>query len=284
MLVIRDWDKTFETAKTRKLVRPRYFSCPTGVDSSGYIELMAHGESGIRAFGIFIAICQWSATRRPEDRGKLAREGIPLEDRQLATYLRVETCHLSAALQLLASKEIGWLIEAENSETCHSSPKTCHSSPNMGSPATQVGRLERSRRGVGEGEESKGEEGSGARACSHVEIPECLRTPEFVEAWNAFVDYFPTAPDNHSGKPMPFQTQSANLMELQRRLPNGGIARLIDDLRLSVRVSKVGNLQDSTKQRPARDGPSASSGDDETQAAIDANIKAASKILEAERR
>ena len=127
MLQVRDWSETFENAKTRKLVRLGWFLCPSGSDSNGYVELMSHGEDGIKAFGVFMAICQWSATRRPSARGLLCRtDGTALSEKQMATHLRMDVRHLSAAIKLLTSKEIGWIIDDEDGSSATDPPPICH--------------------------------------------------------------------------------------------------------------------------------------------------------------
>ncbi len=235
MLRIRDWSKTFENAESRKLVNLRWFNCPAGIDSNGYIELMSYGEAGLLAFGVFQAICQWSATRRPETRGRLVRnDGSPLNERQLATHLRIDISHLSPALELLKSPAIQWILDESDDAPTTDLPPISHSSPPI--------KEERNHKG-GEG---RGEDIPRARP-TDVKIPECLDDPGFLECWHRFVAYYREAPENHSGRAMPFQTQTSNLMELSRRFADGGLDRCIADLELSIRVSKVGNLQDSTK-------------------------------------
>jgi hypothetical protein len=155
MWKIKNWNETFENADTRKRVRLGWFLCPTGIDSSGYIELMSHGAKGAQAFGVFIAICQWSATCLPVVRGSCARsDGRPMSARQMASILRIPEDIVTDALKLLSSPDIGWMecVNAEKpSEITPSAsglPLVCQSSAD----AMPQGEGEGKEKGEGEGE------------------------------------------------------------------------------------------------------------------------------------
>ena len=131
MRYIAKWNETFESADTRKRQRLGWLSIPTGNDSAGYIELMSHGERGVRAFGVFLAICQWSATQRQETRGQLARsDGRPVNDRQIAAIIRIPTDIVTDAIELLSSPEIAWICEKteQNQQSASCMPVICHQS------------------------------------------------------------------------------------------------------------------------------------------------------------
>ena len=114
MRYIAKWSETFETADSRKRQRLGWLMIPTGNDSAGYIELMSHGERGIRAFGVFMAICQWSATMRHDARGRLARgDGRPMSDRQIASQLRMPVESVSDAIELLSCPEVAWICQKD---------------------------------------------------------------------------------------------------------------------------------------------------------------------------
>lgn len=132
---INKWNEIFENADTRKRQRLGWFHCPSGVDSSGYIELMSHGERGLKAYGVFLAICQWSATCLPVVRGLCARsDGRPMNVRQLAAAIRVDVSLVEDALKLLSSQDVNW-ITIENpgknegkDESADHLPVACQSS------------------------------------------------------------------------------------------------------------------------------------------------------------
>jgi hypothetical protein len=112
MYVINRWNETFENADSRKRQRLGWLMIPSGCDSSGYIELMSYGERGVKAFGVFLAICQWSATNRQETRGRLARSGgKALSARQVAAVVRMPEAVVADALALLQDPDIAWIHE-----------------------------------------------------------------------------------------------------------------------------------------------------------------------------
>ncbi len=170
MLRIAKWSETFENSTTRKLVSISYMMCPTGVDSAGYVELMSHGTDGMMAYAVFLAICQWSATNRPEIRGLIARsDGRPMSVRQLAVIIRMPTEIVERAVELLQSEDVGWITDGDfqrdKSTHVHSeSPSDLPTSPSdlPTSPSdlpTSPSDLPTSP--IGRGREGKGEEGIG---------------------------------------------------------------------------------------------------------------------------
>jgi hypothetical protein len=159
---IKNWNKTFENADTRKRMRLGWFLCPTGVDSSGYIELMSHGSKGMQAFGVFIAICQWSATCLPVVRGSCARsDGRAMTIRQMASILRISEGVLDESLSLLSSPDVGWMVNETAAETEQKAtppsglPLACQV------PATYMPQGEGEGEGEGEGKGKEKEESQG---------------------------------------------------------------------------------------------------------------------------
>ena len=129
MWKIKNWNDTFENADTRKRVRLGWFLCPTGVDSSGYIELMSHGTDGVQAFGVFLALCQWSATCLPVVRGLCARsDGRSLSVRQIASILRIHEEIVGKAFALLSSQDV-------NGKECDAAEKSSENCRGLGSGA-----------------------------------------------------------------------------------------------------------------------------------------------------
>jgi hypothetical protein len=134
MIRIHKWSETFETAKTRKLVHLSWLHCPAGVDSSGYIELMTRGVDGIQAFGVFLAICQWSATCPPLIRGSLARsDGKPLQTRQIASILRIPISVAETSIAILCEESVGWLVSDDN-ENINEKPESATHPPVISQP------------------------------------------------------------------------------------------------------------------------------------------------------
>jgi len=184
MYVISRWNETFENADTRKRVRLGWFHCPSGTDSSGYIELMSHGEDGIKAFAVFLAICQWSATCLPHVRGRLARSsGKPADERQIAAMIRMPIEVVSRSLELLSDVDIGWIVKVEDEEQVEK-PKEIDESATClpvvcQSPASSMPQGKGKGQGEGEGQEEG--KGSLSGKAERDEYPE-----DFETFWLAF--------------------------------------------------------------------------------------------------
>ena len=154
MLHIKNWNDTFENAQSRKRDSNPWMMLPIDLSTHGYVMLMSMGERGIQAYGVFLAICQWSASRKKNLRGKLCRnDGSEITENQLASYLRMDVCHLSASLKTLKSADIAWIID-DNTE---STKPICHSDANHLPPPSQNLPPEEEREG--EREEEREREG-----------------------------------------------------------------------------------------------------------------------------
>jgi hypothetical protein len=143
-LTITRWNETFESADTRKRQRLRSFHCPSGIESRGLLNLLCHfpTQDALAAFGVFQLLCQLSATLPAAARGRLVHSDFsPMSEDYLARLLRIEICHLSAALQILEDSRIGWV---SRSPTAANLPPICHLPP---------GFVQGEGEGEGEGEE-----------------------------------------------------------------------------------------------------------------------------------
>ena len=180
MLVIKKWTETFENSDSRKRQRLGWFLNPSGCESAGYIELMSHGARGVLAFGVFQAICQWSATNRQTVRGKLARsDGSALNVRQVAAVVRIPEPIVSDAVELLCSKDVGWLVDLDNENTASAS--VCHqSATNLPASATN---LPASASDLPALLKEKEKEKEKEKKTQGVVFPSDLDTDEFREAW-----------------------------------------------------------------------------------------------------
>jgi hypothetical protein len=128
-LTIHRWNEIFENADSRKRERLKYFLAPSGTDSRGYLTLVSRfpQDKAMMAFGIFQALCQLSATLGKSVRGTFRNsDGTPMDVAQLAALLRLQECHLSAALEILTHERVAWLRwEGEPANL----PTTCHLHP-----------------------------------------------------------------------------------------------------------------------------------------------------------
>jgi len=110
-------------------------------------------EQSLLAFGVFIALCQQSATLRKGVRGSFIKgDGSPMSEKQISMMIHVDVCHLRAAIQVLTDERVKWL---EFIEEKLDMPTICHQS------ATSVPQNSGFVQGEGEGEgevEGEGEE------------------------------------------------------------------------------------------------------------------------------
>lgn len=109
------------------------------------------------AFGVFIALCQQSATLRKGVRGSFIKgDGSAMSEKQISMMIHVDVCHLRAAIQVLTDERVKWLEFIEEKLDV---PPICHQS------ATSLPQNSGFVQGEGEGEgevEGKGEgEGEG---------------------------------------------------------------------------------------------------------------------------
>ena len=107
MLSIKAWGTTFEDAESRKLKRLPWVRLPALHDSRAYRRLMAN-DRGLRAYGVFVALVRVAATCNP--RGELRRDDhSALDTTDLAVMTGIPESLISDSLEVLCSKEIGWI-------------------------------------------------------------------------------------------------------------------------------------------------------------------------------
>ncbi len=102
---IRNWDRHYETNKTRPLKTLTWIALPVALDSDGYAELMEH-PNGASHFGIFVAMLEVAAHCVPRGCLLRARE-VPHDARSLSRVCRVPAPMVQEAIEQLLS--IGWI-------------------------------------------------------------------------------------------------------------------------------------------------------------------------------
>jgi hypothetical protein len=176
MLRIKDWDCTFENATTRKIVQLRYFCCPVDLQSTGYLTLMAQGQKGVAAYGVFIALCQYSGSLNKERRGTIARkngDAVPLS--VLSAAIGIDETVLNESLELLCSPEVAWI--SQQSPTL----PECDTQQSPTLPESHSDNLPLE----GRGGEVMGGEVMGGECL----IPDRLNTPEVRDAFRTWCGY-----------------------------------------------------------------------------------------------
>ena len=105
---IKDWDSVFETKASRRCTQERRFVLvPTKRQSDSYHALMATRE-GREAYCVFIGLCRIAATC--PCRGHLIDDKGPWDVARAAPVLGIEARVVERAVEMLASKRIGWLV------------------------------------------------------------------------------------------------------------------------------------------------------------------------------
>lgn len=110
VLRIKDWNKHFETAQSRKIQNALpWFAVPTKHDGKGFRKLMRH-ENGVSLYGAWILIAAVSA--KSPIRGYLIDIDGPLtaDDISLKTDAPIAT--ITEAVSVLVN-DIGWMEEVE---------------------------------------------------------------------------------------------------------------------------------------------------------------------------
>lgn len=123
------WNETFESADTRKRERLKFFHAPSGCESRGYLNLVSRfpQDRAMMAFGVFQSLCQLSATLGRSVRGSFKNsDGTPMDLQQISCLLRLESCHVSAALEILTDSRVKWCHWEPSADNL---PVICHPSP-----------------------------------------------------------------------------------------------------------------------------------------------------------
>jgi len=102
---VRNWDRHYETNKTRPLKTLTWIALPVALDSDGYAELLEH-PNGAAHFGIFVALLEVSARCVPRGCLRRARK-VPHDAASLSRVCRVPAQMVQEALDRLVS--IGWI-------------------------------------------------------------------------------------------------------------------------------------------------------------------------------
>jgi len=103
---IKDWDKHFENAQSRKVTRLAYVLVPNKHDGDGYTELVCDHPNGPAHYGAWVATIQVGAKCEP--RGSLMKDtGIPHDATSLSRKTRLPSELFTEAFPRLL--QIGWL-------------------------------------------------------------------------------------------------------------------------------------------------------------------------------
>ncbi len=114
---VKDWDKHYETAETRKLVSLRWLPVPNKHDGLGYRRIAAQPNAA-ELFTAWILILQVASKGRgPDERGNLLRGQEALGAEDLAMMTGFPVAIFERALDFFSNPKQGWLLVHEDELT-----------------------------------------------------------------------------------------------------------------------------------------------------------------------
>jgi hypothetical protein len=124
LYAINKWSEVFENADSRKRQRLGFYYMPSGCDSSGYLGLMSEFEpaEAWQAYGIFVALCQHTATMTKDLRGTFQNtDGTPMTTKRLALIVRADLSILERSLEILMDQRVAWVSATDVPSICQQS-------------------------------------------------------------------------------------------------------------------------------------------------------------------
>jgi len=106
MYRIRDWERHYEKAESRRVKTLNWIPIPTRHDGSGFRRVAAH-ERAPDLFAAWVLIVEVAA--KMPTRGRLIKDGKPLTAKDLHYRTGFPEAIFDLAFQTLTAPEIGWL-------------------------------------------------------------------------------------------------------------------------------------------------------------------------------
>jgi hypothetical protein len=207
---IANWSE-YETHETRKLERLFWIKVPNKHDGLGFRHVAAERDP-CALYAAWILMVQLASKSGRSDRGKLVREGTPLDSRAMSLMTGFPQKAFDRALVFFSQPHIGWLL-AEASAVISRPP-----GESGGAPGESPGRME--------GNGMDGKEGKGRAAGAELVVfPENLQGEQFQSAWTAWLAH--RSEIKHPLKP----TQAKAVIE---QLSRKGSARAILAIRWTI--------------------------------------------------
>jgi len=180
---IVDWDKKYEVSQAKRVLGPlTWVALPTTHDDLAFRRLMAM-DDGAALYGAWIMIVQIAAKCSP--RGVLADGRHPLTAADLAMRTGVPEALFSKALQILASKNFGWIKRSRYRASSE------HGLSLVGAQCTlqdSTGQHKTKHHTTASGG-SRTEGSPGAGQDLGIPIPINLDVPDFLTTWHRWVTY-----------------------------------------------------------------------------------------------
>lgn len=149
MLSIKNWDKRFETHRTREMKKLDWVPIPTSMDDDGYVQIMDHPD-GTAHYACWIAIVSISA-RAPAAslRGKLVKSDgeTPHDIASLSRISRIHDSFMETAVQRFIH-ELHWLEQDCESENIEVTENRGFSAQIPRNPAPRARTIGREKKGI----------------------------------------------------------------------------------------------------------------------------------------
>ncbi len=143
LYTIKDWDKHFETAKTREYQHCQRITFETNLHKPAVRALLGEPD-GWTYFGIWVGLCEWyGSTYTPKRDGKLVQSHsdlTPLTVGVIADCIGASEKQVQSALKRLSEPDIGWISVEVGVQSDDSPPlvatraRSLHSTPLHSTP------------------------------------------------------------------------------------------------------------------------------------------------------
>lgn len=171
---IVDWDKNFESSRSREIDSCSFVCVPNKQHGGGFLHIMRLPD-GPAIYGIWHLILQACSMHSKKRSGWLTNDGKksgkPWNAEFLAFRFKRKPEEFKRALEILSSQDVGW-IEIYISDSL---PSNCRPSADVLPSSCRQNRRE-----------VKGREQNKKQPAVLVEIPENLRTDDFLKIWAAW--------------------------------------------------------------------------------------------------
>lgn len=109
LYTIRDWAENYESADNRRTEGPlKWYMARVKMDSIGFAR-MTQEKDAAQLFGAWHLLLMIAANQDKDQRGKLARNGVPLTCEDLEIMTRFPAKLFERALEFFASSRIAWI-------------------------------------------------------------------------------------------------------------------------------------------------------------------------------
>jgi hypothetical protein len=113
---IRDWDTIYETAETRKLENLRWVATPNKHDGLGYRRITSQ-KNACELFAAWNLLIQIASKGRKGCRGKLIRDGRPMDSADMALVTGFPKSIFDRALEFFSNPTQGWLVDGDKAKS-----------------------------------------------------------------------------------------------------------------------------------------------------------------------